>query len=382
MSTVIYDLIPITHSDYVGRRHVERFQRWLHTAADHTDFFLAISRTVKEELRAHLQEFCPQRAWPEERFHSFVLGADLSVGTNGPVREALRQAFDARNTYLMVGALERRKNQPFLIRAFESLWKAGIDVRLCLVGSYTKGIPGFHQHLTQHAEFGRRLFYFSDLNDSELDYCYRKTRALVYPSIVEGFGLPIVEALQHGKPVLASDTPIHREVGGEYCGFFDLSSTESLVEMIVGFEKFGHVPHTRSMSEYVAPTWERSCRELVETCHRHVEAHMSKTYRVSPTACPTPFYHHSSESTEYSQDDTCEEPSEAELSSCRCTRRQYESDQHSRDLAPLNPRVASVIDFLKVDVNQALGGSRQELAEMRSSGSMTCQTQTSRKRRA
>ena len=284
VGTVIYDLIPITHPDFVGRRHVERFRHWLHKAAEHTDFFLAISETVKDELRSHLQESCPEQEWPAERFHSFILGSDLSVEANGVVRDSTRRAFDAGNTYLMVGALEPRKNQPFLVDTFETLWKRGVDVRLCLVGSYTKALPEFHQRLTQHAELGRRLFYFSDLNDGELDYCYRKTRALVYPSIVEGFGLPIVEALQHGKPVLASNTPIHREVGGEFCGFFDLTSTEALAEMIAGFEKLGRVPGTRPASEYVAPTWERSCRELIEKCYQHLEGHSHKWDRVDRAA--------------------------------------------------------------------------------------------------
>ena len=276
VATVIYDLIPITHTDFVGHRHVKRFRNWLHAAADHTDFFLAISETVKNELRSHLQESCPNQAWTAKRFHSFILGADLSVETNGVVRDSTRRAFEAGNTYLMVGALEQRKNQPFLVDTFETLWKRGVDVRLCLVGSYTKALPEFHQRLTQHAELGRRLFYFSNLNDGELDYCYQNTRALVYPSIVEGFGLPIVETLQHGKPVLASNTPIHREVGGEFCGFFDLASTEALAEMIAGFEKLGHVPGTRPVSEYVAPTWERSCHELIEKCYEHLKGHCHK----------------------------------------------------------------------------------------------------------
>jgi alpha-1,2-rhamnosyltransferase len=271
VGTVIYDLIPITHPDFVGRRHVERFRRWLHRAADHTDFFLAISNTVKKELHSYLQEFCPGQAWPEERFHSFILGSDLLTATCGAVRDSICRVFDGGSTYLMVGAIEPRKNQPFLVDAFDSLWQRGVDARLCLVGGFTKALVELHQRLAAHVELGRRLFYFSDVNDSELDYCYEKTRALVYPSIVEGFGLPIIEALQHGKPVLASDTPIHREVGGEFCAFFDLSSTKALVESIVQLEEIGRLSNVRSAADYVAPTWKHSCRELVGKCYRHLD---------------------------------------------------------------------------------------------------------------
>ncbi len=284
VGTVIYDLIPITHPDFAGRRHVERFRRWIDRAAHHTDFFLAISNTVREEFRSYLKQSCPGQAWPEERFHSFPLGSDLPAAASGTVRDSIRRVFDGGSTYVMVGALEPRKNQPFLVDAFEALWQRGVDVRLCLIGSYTKALPEFHQRLTEHVELGRRLFYFSDVNDGELDYCYKKTRALVYPSIVEGFGLPIAEALQHGKLVLASDTPIHREVGGEFCGFFDLSSTESLIETIVRLEKLGHLPNVRSACDYVAPTWKRSCRELIETCYRHLEEPNHESARIDRAA--------------------------------------------------------------------------------------------------
>ncbi|MHB8899208.1 MAG: glycosyltransferase family 4 protein [Thermoguttaceae bacterium] len=282
VGTVIYDLIPITHPHLVGRRHAERFRCWLDRAAHHSDFFLAISKTVSGELHDHLCRSWPQGIWPPDRFHSFMLGADLPVSNGGPVRDSVRQAFDGGSTYLMVGALDRRKNLPFLLDAFETLWDRGHDVRLCLVGSYTKAMPEFHDRLVRHAEWNRRLFYFADLDDVELDHCYRTSCALVYPSIVEGFGLPIVEALQHGTPVLASDTPIHREVGGEFCAYFGLSSTEPLAAMIAQRQCTGRLGQVRPATDYAAPTWKRSCRELVETCCRYLGAppgQRQSTYR-------------------------------------------------------------------------------------------------------
>ncbi len=269
VGTVVYDLIPLTHPEFAGPRHAERFGRWLQRAADHSDFFLAISATVRDELRSHLHQSHPEAAWPEERLHWFMLGADIPARAGGAVRPWVQSIFERGNTYLMVGALDRRKNQPLLVDAFERLWNRGFDVRLCLVGSFTKGMPELHRRLLNHAESGRRLFYCADLNDTELDYCYRESRALVYPSIVEGFGLPIVEALQHGKPVLASDTAIHREVGGEFCAYFGLSSPEALAELIARCERLGHVPDVRPAAEFTAPTWRLSCSQLIETCRRY-----------------------------------------------------------------------------------------------------------------
>ncbi len=284
VGTVIYDLIPISHSELTGARHRERFVRWLQRAAACSDFFLAISETVKHELQDYLRDSCPDQTWPDHRFHSFTLGADLPSQAGGVVRDSVQQMFVGGNTYLMVGALEPRKNQPFLLDAFERLWNQGLDVRLCLVGSYTKSMPEFHERLSRHAESGRRLFYWSDLSDVELNYCYRKAQALVYPSIVEGFGLPIIEALQHGCPVLASNTAIHREVGGRFCAYFELDSTTPLVEKIVEFERSGRVAGMESPSEYAAPTWQRSCRELVDRCLCHLREPSPKSECARPAA--------------------------------------------------------------------------------------------------
>ncbi len=71
--------------------------------------------------------------------------------------------------------------------------------------------------LEKHTRRNRELFVFHDLSDAELQYCYSSSRGVIFPSIVEGFGLPIVEALWHGQKTFASDTPIHREVGRNDC---------------------------------------------------------------------------------------------------------------------------------------------------------------------
>ena len=122
------------------------------------------------------------------------------------------------------------------------------------------------ERVERHRELGKRLFCFTDLNDAELDYSYARSKALVYPSIAEGFGLPIVEALQHGRPVLASDTPVHREVGGDFCEYFSLSSPRILAERIADWECRGWSPRVRDAATYQALTWRESCQQLFRTC--------------------------------------------------------------------------------------------------------------------
>jgi len=272
IATVVYDLIPVTHSHLVGNKHSRRFQSWLHHIAEHSDTFIAISKTIRDELRNYFQATFSDRTWADERFRSFPLGSEIVHGTPGPVRPAVQETFAEQNTYLMVGALEARKNQPFLLDAFEQLWERGVNVRLCLVGAFTRSLAEFIERVEQHPELGRRLYWYKDLNDTEVDYCYRACKALVYPSMVEGFGLPIVEALQHGTTVLASDIPIHREVGGDFCGFFTLESPQPLIEMIINSQQDNTDLGLQSPEHFQASSWQDSSRELIAQCIRGTAA--------------------------------------------------------------------------------------------------------------
>lgn len=266
VGAVVYDLIPLTHPHLVAPRHHERFELWLDQTAAQVDFFVAISRTVRDELQDYLATRRRDHRWPRHRFASFVLGAELPPDVGGAVRAHVREAFANDHVYLMVGALEARKNHAFLLDAFDQLWQRGLDVRLCLVGNHTRQVPELMERLEHHSQRGRRLFCFPDLSDAELKHAYGRATALVYPSIVEGFGLPIVEALLHGRRVLASDTPIHREVGGTYCEYFPLDSPHGLVDRLVAWETGAGQPAACDAGQYPVATWQDSCRNLFQAC--------------------------------------------------------------------------------------------------------------------
>ena len=70
------------------------------------------------------------------------------------------------------------------------------------------------------------------VNDTGINYLYEHAYLLAFPTFNEGFGLPIVEAFQHGTPVIASDIPVLREVGGKYADYFDNTDCKALVKYV------------------------------------------------------------------------------------------------------------------------------------------------------
>jgi alpha-1,2-rhamnosyltransferase len=111
---------------------------------------------------------------------------------------------------------------------------------------------------------------FNDLSDAELEYCYSRSRSLVFPAFVEGFGLPLVEAMQRGLPAMASDIPVFREIGGDFIAYFDLNEPQSLVTLVQRFERDGEFPALRKVQEWSWMSWEDSTRQFLTKITVHL----------------------------------------------------------------------------------------------------------------
>jgi len=129
---------------------------------------------------------------------------------------------------LSIAQHRRNKNLPLLIRTFHGLLKArGIDpaMKLIVVGITGPETPSL-KRLISDLDLQHSVVFLSGLSESELQWCYGRCQVLVVPSQTEGFGLPVVEALLVGCPVVCSDIPPFREVGGEHCSYVTLGAGE------------------------------------------------------------------------------------------------------------------------------------------------------------
>jgi glycosyltransferase involved in cell wall biosynthesis len=125
---------------------------------------------------------------------------------------------------LCVAQHRRNKNIPLLIEVFHRLLRIGQmnpKMKLVVVGIPGPETPAIHALVSRYG-LGARIHLREGLSEAELQWCYARCEALVAPSITEGFGLPIAEALLAGCRVVCSDIPAFREVGGEHCRFVDL----------------------------------------------------------------------------------------------------------------------------------------------------------------
>ncbi|MBI1980380.1 MAG: glycosyltransferase family 4 protein [Methylocystis sp.] len=233
--TCIFDLIPELYPHACHEVTVPRYRAWLRQALLESDSFLAISRTVADELADYVAaQGLPHR--PGLKIGWFHCGSDLALRADAAPRNKIGAAVagDAP-VFLVVGTIEPRKGQRVAIRAFEELRANGRDLRLILVGRRGWFEEAVVNEIVGHGEFGRRLFWFEDADDDELSFLYDHAAALIFPSYAEGFGLPIVEAARRGRPVICSDIPVFREVGGSGALYFRVNDAKALAGTIADF---------------------------------------------------------------------------------------------------------------------------------------------------
>lgn len=278
-ASVLYDLIPMTHSDFFEDTGVRAFRNYVAEMLKRSDMILTISETVAQQAQELLPGYL-NRSSIDVPIVPFRLGAEFSGG-KGDCRselESLLNPADGPAPFLMVGTIEIRKNHIQTLRAMEMVWEKRPDAKLLIAG--TLGCRGeeFMEIVRDHPQLGKGLFVFHDLSDAEIDACYRKSLATVFPSKTEGFGLPIVESLYRGCPVLASDIPIHHEVGGEHCRFFPLDSAEQLSHMLIEVldQPQSTRPAQRTKLKHVL-SWKEATRSL----HKNVETSFKQSFQYS-----------------------------------------------------------------------------------------------------
>ena len=261
---LFYDIIPITHSDKCENGMVHHFSRWFYETMLYSDFYLCISEATKKALinQAEKSGFSIDK----KNAASFKLGGDIDIlhGTSKTSSRIIKDVFSGNNCYLTVSTLEPRKNHEFVLNVFDILWQKGIDIKYCMIGKVGWNVDSLIAKIRMHAEYNKRLFLFSDINDEDLIYCYQNSKALLFPSTVEGFGLPIIEALKFGLPVFASDIPIHREVGSNMIDYFSIDSADELVGKLIDIESGGKKLKAVNSESIHITTWKESAKELYD----------------------------------------------------------------------------------------------------------------------
>ena len=201
-----YDAIPLRFPHVTWPQSVQRHPGHMKMLAAFDRVF-AISRASQEDLTGFWKW---QDVVPRAQVSTIEFGADF-VGA-ARVTALLPTNAAARPQLLCVGIVEPRKNQGFLLDACEALWRDGVDFELHIVGRVNPhfGKP-LEKRFKQTQQRESRFHFHAAASDATLKKLYCEARAVCLPTQAEGCGLPLLEALWHGVPCVASDLPVLRE---------------------------------------------------------------------------------------------------------------------------------------------------------------------------
>jgi glycosyltransferase involved in cell wall biosynthesis len=230
----IYDLIPVKRPDFVTTRILESLKYALDQIDVAHDWIVCISEFTR-------QEFCEYTGMSPDR----VFVAPLAAASHFRPCSDLQVIAAARSRYgipegeyfLTLAAPQPRKNLAFLIRAFFRLLDEGQsrDTYLVLAGSKEQG--WMYDEIFAAAEsspkYRSRLIFTGYVTDEDLASLYSGSTAFVFPSLYEGFGLPPLEAMACGAPVITSNTTSLPEVVGDAGIMVDPQDEEALAQAML-----------------------------------------------------------------------------------------------------------------------------------------------------
>jgi glycosyltransferase involved in cell wall biosynthesis len=137
----------------------------------------------------------------------------------------------SRPFIVMVASFQSRKNQILLIKAFEAIADL-VDFDLILIGNGTEALTSCKDYV-KNSKVKPRVLFRETVSNDELPSYYKQAIFSVYASLYEGFGIPIIESIGYGCPILASDNMVHQEVGGTAAVYFKNGSLQDLKDKIL-----------------------------------------------------------------------------------------------------------------------------------------------------
>lgn len=252
--TTIHDMIPYLFPASLPKKIVTNQKKRLELVKKEVDFILANSYTTKEDIVKFLEI-------PEDKIKAIYLASDPAFKTQPEekVDEVLAKYKIKKPYILSVATQEPRKNIQKLIDVFAEVQQRRPDLHLVLCGKYGWG-PGFHA--------GENIIWTDFVSQEDLMALYSGCRVFVYPSLYEGFGLPVLEAMACGAPVITSNNSSLAEIAKDAAILVDPRSTSQLtraIEMTLDLNLENYQKMTRASivraKEY---NWAKTARQTLE----------------------------------------------------------------------------------------------------------------------
>ena len=270
-----YDIIPLLHPEFFQDSLVENFRDYAHGMFAMADLVLVSAVQIESDLinycRKHNLRIPPTRV--------ISYGANLTqlpAGAPRPLPRGLKPGQYA----VFVSTIEPRKGHRMLLSVWKRLLAEGVpqaaDFSMVFVGRPGWMVDDLVSEIKALDAAANRFHMLSGVGDEELDSLYRNAGFCLYPSVYEGYGLPVVELFGYGKAVIASNGGALKEVTGEFSPCIDPRDEEAWYAIMKRWiqNPDDRLPYEKAIRErYRHPTWDEAAGFFFKT----VEDAMART---------------------------------------------------------------------------------------------------------
>ena len=258
----IHDVTPLLYPETHGRMQVYYHRFILPRVLDRADAVITISECSKRDiLRCY--------GIAESKLHVVYNGVDARFAPGLSRDSDFTKSLPARYI-LNIGTLEARKNLPRLIEAFALARKKGLTHPL-VIG----GVKGWRMsqlaNIVEQCGVSQAVHFLGYVDDADIPALYANAEFFVYPSLYEGFGLPVLEAMGCGTPVITSNVSSLPEVAGDAALLIDPRDVQDLAEKLLQMAGCAELRATlaeKGLAQAARFSWEKTARETLQVYER------------------------------------------------------------------------------------------------------------------
>ncbi|MEI6509147.1 MAG: glycosyltransferase family 1 protein [Bacteroidota bacterium] len=221
----IHDLIFLRYPDYYNNIDRYIYTKKFRHACESSDLVLATSHQTKNDV---VEFFKTDEQKIEVTYQNCDESFSLVVDEN--LKSDIQKKYNLPERFILsVGTIEQRKNQLTILKAFHRL--SSKNLKLVFVGRQTEYVKQLTDFLAKNNLEGRVIF-LQQVEHADMPAIFQLAKIFIYASEFEGFGIPLLEALRSGVPVLASNSSSLPEVGGDAAQYFEPGNTNELSEQM------------------------------------------------------------------------------------------------------------------------------------------------------
>lgn len=260
-----HDLMPINYPEFVASGNNNLFERYFNEAMLVVDHFYCNSEFTKNEI----EDYYTKLGTDTPSMSVVTLGCDLYTKHSSTQQNALIEYITSKPYIIFVSTIEARKNHQLIYDMYITLIEQGIEnlPKVCFIGRRGWKVEKLLNALDQDTRIKDKIMILDNISDENLVTLYKNCWFTLYPSFIEGYGLPVAESLSFGKYCLSSNAGSLPEAGGDFIDYinpYDINKWSEKFLFLINNPEYIQEREQKICTDYYPTSWEACAKQLLD----------------------------------------------------------------------------------------------------------------------